>query len=129
MSNTILTFLSRSGSGGKQWISFYDITQHRGGNIPGVGVPSGEVRKFCRTHGLGFDTNVSGFWTVTGLYANNTAQQMQFKLLFSVTIPLKHEYDAMFAAHAEANAEAARRRNETERQWLADEHDFRKAAY
>ncbi len=108
--------LFRSSYQGKQTLYSWDTSKNPDGGswVKSDEVPTREVRKFCKTHNIGYDTTWRGFYG-TSIYARNFAGQMHFKLKFNVQIPLEDEWTAMIAAR-EAYVENFRSKVEAEKQ-------------
>ncbi len=108
--------LSRSSYQGKQTLDSWDTSKDPDGGswVKSDYVPTREVRKFCKTHNIGYDTTWRGFCG-TSIYARDFAGQMHFKLKFDVQIPLEDEWRAMIEAR-EAYVEKCRATVEAERQ-------------
>ncbi|MBM6594010.1 hypothetical protein [Microvirga pudoricolor] len=88
---TNISVLERSSGNGEQ--SFQLWTSHQDTNWSyecGPRFKSGEVRKFCRTHGLAFkyDHSFGGYL----IYAYTPAEQVHFKLRFGVSVLLASEW-------------------------------------
>lgn len=83
--------LEHSSGNGEQAFELW--TLHQSGTYdyqPGPRFKSGEVRKFCQTHGMGFER--SRFFSGYVIFAYTPAQQVHFRLMFEVKVLLASEW-------------------------------------